>query len=215
MKVDLGGGAAKAIVSEWQHVCALTTAGDVYCWGDDSAGQIGDGNTTTTGVLTPFHVPLSEAASEIGVGESHSCAIIGDDPNDAVWCWGDNSYGQLGNGGGGPSSTPVHVQGLHSLRNLAVGGEHACVVLASAGGVACWGKNGSGELGNDDTHDSPTPVNVSTIGGAPVSLAAGGFHTCALVSSPNVLCWGANDFGQLGNNDPLGNQQNSPVAVQF
>jgi alpha-tubulin suppressor-like RCC1 family protein len=215
VKVNLGGAPAMALAGQWNHACAVTTAGDVWCWGDDSAGQLGNGTTTDAGVGTPVHVTLPGAASEIGVGELHTCAIVGPDTNDGVWCWGDNTYGQLGNGGGGPSTTPVQAQGVSRVRNLAVGGEHTCVVLTNAGGVACWGKDGSGELGNNDTHDSPTPVQVTGIGGAPAGLVAGGFHTCALVSSPNVLCWGANDFGQLGNDDPLGNQQNTPVPVHF
>jgi alpha-tubulin suppressor-like RCC1 family protein len=215
VKVNLGGAPAMAIAAQWQHACAVTTAGDVFCWGDDSAGQLGNGTTTDAGVAAPVHVTLGAPAREVGVGEAHTCAIVGPDNDDGVWCWGDDTHGQLGSGGGS-SSTPVQVQGLGiGLRSLAVGGEHTCVVLANAGGVACWGKGGSGELGNNDTHDSPTPVSVSSIGGAPVGLASGGFHTCALVSSPNVLCWGANDFGQLGNDDPLGTQQNTPVPVHF
>jgi alpha-tubulin suppressor-like RCC1 family protein len=214
VKVDLGGAPAMALAGQWNHACALTTAGDVWCWGDDSAGQIGNGTTTDAGVATPVHVTLAAPAREIGVGELHTCAIVGPDTNDGVWCWGDNSHGQLGNGGG-QSATPVQAQGVSRVRNLAVGGEHTCVVLANAGGVACWGKGGSGELGNNDNADQPTAVQVTGIGGAPAGLTAGGFHTCALVSSPNVLCWGANDFGQLGNDDPLGAQQNTPVPVHF
>jgi alpha-tubulin suppressor-like RCC1 family protein len=222
VKVDLGGAAAAAIVAEWQHACALTTTGAVFCWGDDSSGQIGNGATTNTGVLTPFSVPLGGAASEIGVGEAHSCAVVGSDTQATVRCWGDNSYGQLGAGSSAPySASPVQVAGvggaagLNGVAVLAVGASHACVGLAYAGGVACWGKGGSGELGDDSTRDAPTPVLVSGISVLPVSMAAGGYHTCALVASPNVLCWGANDFGQLGNGDPTLAQQNTPAVVQF
>jgi alpha-tubulin suppressor-like RCC1 family protein len=215
VKVDLGGAAAKVISGTWHHMCALTVAGAVYCWGDDTSGQLGNGSFNDAGTATPVHVTLAAAASEIGAGDANTCAIVGPDGNNSVWCWGDNSFGQLGNGGGGPSAVPVQVSGLTGLANLAVGAEHACVGLSNAGGIACWGKGGSGELGNNGNADSPTPVDVSNVGGAPAALVSGGFHTCALVSSPNVICWGSNDFGQLGNDDPLNNQQNAPVAVHF
>jgi alpha-tubulin suppressor-like RCC1 family protein len=215
VKVDLGGAAAKAISGTWHHVCAITTTGAVLCWGDDSAGQLGGGSFVDGGVAAPVHVTLGGAASEIGTGELFTCALVGPDSSNAVWCWGDNSYGQLGNGGGGPSAVPVRVQGLTGLANLAVGGEHVCVGKQNAGGIACWGHGSSGELGNGSNADSSTPVDVSNVGGAPSSLASGGFHTCAVIASPNVLCWGANDLGQLGNDDPAGAQQNTPIAVQF
>jgi alpha-tubulin suppressor-like RCC1 family protein len=216
VKVDLGGAAARAIAAEWQHACALTTAGAVLCWGDDSLGQLGNGVTVDAGVASPVTVPLGGVASEVGVGEGYSCAIVGSNADAGVWCWGDNSHAQLGSGSSVAfSATPVPVQGLAGVATLAVGGLHACVGLAYQGGVACWGKGGSGELGNDSTRDAPTPVVVMGIFVAPVSLAAGGFHTCALVASPNVLCWGANDFGQLGNGDPTFAQQNTPIVVQF
>ena len=215
VKVNLGGAVARAISGTWRHVCALTTAGDVYCWGDDTNGQLGSGSFVDAGIATPVHVPLGAAATDIGTGDAHTCAIVGPDSSNAVWCWGDDTYGQLGNGGGGQSAVPVQVSGLSALANLAVGAEHTCVGKQNAGGIACWGKGGSGQLGNGSNGDSPTPVDVSNVGGAPAALASGGFHTCAIVSSPNVICWGSNDFGQLGNDDPLNQQQNTPVAVQF
>jgi alpha-tubulin suppressor-like RCC1 family protein len=215
VKVDLGGAAAKAISGTWRHVCALTTAGDVYCWGDDSAGQLGGGSFDDAGIAAPVHVSLGAPATEIGTGDEHTCALVGPDSTNGVWCWGDNTFGQLGNGGGGPSAVPVHVSGLVAVANLAVGAEHTCVGKSNAGGIACWGAGGSGQLGYGSNGDSPTPVDVSNVGGAPALMASGGFHTCAVVSSPNVICWGSNDFGQLGNDDPLNLQQNTPVAVQF
>jgi alpha-tubulin suppressor-like RCC1 family protein len=216
VKADLGGAVAVAIAAEWQHVCALTRDGAVFCWGDDSFGQIGNGETTAAGVPVPFNVPLGGPAGEIGVGESHSCAIVGSNDTASVWCWGDNSYGQLGAGSSAANSaSPVQVTGLSGVAVLAIGGYHGCVGLAYTGGVACWGKDGSGELGNNDNQDSHTPVMVAGISVAPVSMAAGGFHTCALVASPNVLCWGSNDFGQLGNGDPTFASQNAPIVVQF
>lgn len=216
VKVDLGGEKAKAISALWQHVCAVTTTGTVYCWGDDSNGQLGNGTTLDGGVAAPVQVMLDAGpATEIAAGAAHSCAIVGTGSNNGVWCWGLNKDGQLGDGTGTSSTTPVHVASIQGVAGLTAGNSHTCVGLAYGGGVACWGAGGSGQLGNGDTKNALAPVDVSMIGGAPVSLAAGGFHTCALVASPNALCWGANDFGQLGNDDPYFRQQNAPVPVKW
>jgi len=215
VKVDLGGAHAKAISALWQHACALTTTGTVYCWGDDSSGQLGNGVAADGGVAAPVQVMLGGPATEIAAGAAHSCAIVGTGSNNGVWCWGLNTDGELGDGTGVSSPTPVQVAGIQGVAGLTAGNSHTCVGLAYGGGVACWGAGGSGQLGNGDTKNALSPVDVSMIGGAPASLAAGGFHTCALVASPNVLCWGADDFGQLGNDDPLDQQQSAPVPVKW
>jgi alpha-tubulin suppressor-like RCC1 family protein len=216
VKVDLGGARATAIAASWQHACAITATGAVYCWGDDSSGQLGNGATTDAGVPTPALVSFGgAAATEIAVGAAHSCAIVGQGQNNGVWCWGLNTSGELGDGTGNSSTAPVQVVGISGVEHLAAGNSHTCVALAYGGGTACWGKGSAGQLGNGDTKNALSPVLVIGIGGAPASVAAGGFHTCAFVSSPNVLCWGANDFGQLGNDDPMGTQQNAPVAVKW
>ena len=100
VKVDLQGKKATAIAAIDIHACALLTDGTVSCWGDDSYGQLGAGKTTPdAGSATPVAVQgLPGAASAICVGDAFSCAIVGNDENAAVWCWGDNTYGQLGNG---------------------------------------------------------------------------------------------------------------------
>jgi hypothetical protein len=156
---------------------------------------------------------LPGAASAVGVGDDFSCAIVGDDANSTVWCWGNNSGGQLGNGDPsvGESATPVQVEGVKGAAALVCGSGHACIGNDYTGGVWCWGKGGSGQLGNDDTSNAFTAVEVSGIGSFPQSLAAGGFHTCAILSSPKVVCWGANDFGQLGNGDTDAESVPTPV----
>jgi alpha-tubulin suppressor-like RCC1 family protein len=213
VQANLGGAKASGVAAGLQHACAITTTGAVLCWGDDSSGQLGDGNTSDGGVPVPVTVSLPGAATEIGLGSAHSCAIV-QGTSGGVWCWGSNAHGQLGDGTMNPSATPVAVKNVPpEVAHLAVGDSHACVSLVNAGGAMCWGKGGSGELGNGDTKDQPTPVAVMGIQGAPIAMAAGGFHSCAMVAAPNVLCWGANDFGQLGNNDPMAAQQNAPVAV--
>jgi alpha-tubulin suppressor-like RCC1 family protein len=208
-------GAAKGIAAFYQHACALMADGTVECWGDDSSGQIGDGNVTPdAGVLTPTAVAGVAGATAIGVGEDYSCALVSDDAGGDVLCWGANASGQLGNGSTNPSPTPVQVQGATGATILAVGGGHACASAVNLGGILCWGKGGSGQLGNGGTGNSSTPVSVANIGGYPESLTAGGFHTCALIATPDVRCWGSDDFGQLGDGK-TNMDETSPVSVQW
>jgi alpha-tubulin suppressor-like RCC1 family protein len=212
VKAQLGG-AAKGIAAYYQHACALMADGTVECWGDDSSGQVGDGNVTPdVGVLVPTAVAGVARATEIGVGEEFSCALVQDDAGTDVLCWGDNAYGQLGDGSTTPSPTPLQVQGATGATILAVGGGHACASAVSTGGVVCWGAGKSGQLGNGGASSSSTPVEVANVGGYPESLTAGGFHTCALFASPSVRCWGSDDFGQLGDGR-TNMDEDSPVSV--
>jgi alpha-tubulin suppressor-like RCC1 family protein len=214
VKAQLGG-AAKDVAAAYQHACALMADGTVECWGDDSAGQIGNGDVTPdAGVLSPTAVAGVAGAIAVGVGEDFSCALVADDAGGDVLCWGANAYGQLGNGSTTPSTSPVEVQGATGATILAVGGEHACASALAAGGILCWGKGGSGQLGNGGTSDSNTAVPVANVGGYPESLTAGGFHTCALFATPDVQCWGSDDFGQLGDGK-TNMDESSPVSVTW
>ncbi|MCH8850048.1 MAG: RCC1 repeat-containing protein, partial [Chloroflexi bacterium] len=140
------------------HTCALTTAGNVLCWGDNDAGQLGDG--TSGGIrATPVAVSGLEGAVSVAAGFLHTCALT---TEGGVKCWGSNFFGQLGTGGGAAESAlPVDVSGLTSgVAAIAAGGYHTCAVTL-AGGVVCWGRNDHGQLG--DGADSPaasTPVDV-------------------------------------------------------
>jgi alpha-tubulin suppressor-like RCC1 family protein len=216
VKVALQGKPAKTVVAFNLHACALLVDGTVSCWGDDTYGQLGDGVAgADAGSAVPVGVQgLPAAVSAIGVGDDFSCAIVGSDQNSTVWCWGNNAFGQLGNGDSSVSlsAAPVRVQGLTGAASLSCGAGHACIGNDyDSAGIWCWGKGGSGQLGNDDTSNAFAPVQVSGISSFPQSLAAGGFHTCAILSSPDVECWGANDFGQLGNGSTNTAQVPAPV----
>jgi alpha-tubulin suppressor-like RCC1 family protein len=137
----------------------------------------------------------------------HSCALTA---AGAVKCWGDNPFGELGDGTRRGRLRPVAVTSLRGrVRALASGQLHSCA-LTAAGAVKCWGWNKFGQLGDGTTHDRLRPVAVDGLGGVR-ALALGRFHSCALSASGVVKCWGSNHYGQLG--DGTGRRRLRPVPV--
>jgi len=199
------GTALAAIAPGNGHTCALTTTGDVYCWGYDSAGQLGDGGGISS--PTPLRVDgLGGPASAIAVGTNRSCAIVGG----ALYCWGQNWQGQLGDGTTNSSGTPVHISALSNVTAVALGQAHSCAI--AGGTVYCWGSNGDGRVGVGDgvTARFTTPQPLTGLTGA-TALGAGSAHTCALMGDGGVQCWGDGAKGQLGNGVQA--SQSAPVAV--
>ena len=187
--------------------CALSTTGFVRCWGDNSDGQIGAGYSLPTTFTDPYPVSDLSAVSTIAAGEKSACAVRDDG---TVWCWGDNSFGQLGDGTQTDRNYPVQVSGISTAIDVAVGSLHACAIL-SGGSVACWGAGGLGQLGNGTTPSlSMSPVPVSTIATAQ-SIDAGGMTTCAVLSGGEVNCWGEAVSYQLGDGQTVASS--TPVTV--
>jgi alpha-tubulin suppressor-like RCC1 family protein len=159
----------RSIAAGGRHTCAVTVEGDVWCWGRNAEGQLGDGTTTNRG--TPDHARLGGAASAVTSGGNYTCALLS---SGAVQCWGRNAEGQLGTGGTIDTSTPVDVASLSgSVTAIAAGYSHSCAVTTD-GGVKCWGGNGSGQLGDGTTTDRPIPVEVRNADGASLIAAASG-----------------------------------------
>lgn len=184
-----------AIGAGAEHVCAVTDGGAARCFGVNSYGQLGDGTTTHSFAAVPV-VGLASGVAAIDGGTDHTCALT---TAGAVLCWGRNLRGTLGNGGGGDSTVPVAVHGLTSgVKALAAGDRHSCVVTQD-GAVACWGSNQNGQLGDGTRVDRSEPIWVAGLGEPAVAVDAGDHHTCAVMESGNVVCWGTSWRGESGN----------------
>jgi alpha-tubulin suppressor-like RCC1 family protein len=180
------------------HTCGVTTSGAAYCWGDNGGGQLGLGTMD----LTPHSQPAAVAGGLLfatvsaGLGE-HSCARTA---AGAAYCWGQNTYGALGNGTQLQSLVPVAVNGGIAFAQLIAGGYigHTCGVKSDATGY-CWGENEVGAIGDGTTIDRLVPVPVAGSLSF-TSLDAGYRHTCGHASNGKLYCWGSNRAGQLGTN---------------
>lgn len=178
----------------YQHSCAVTGAEAAVCWGHNFTGQLGNGLTTQS--RTPVGVVgLSSGVSSVAAISNASCALT---TAGAVWCWGSDSYGQLGAGAGRQDSL-VPVMAISGGVRVIIGGHLNVCALTNSGGVKCWGDGGNGMLGNGSTANSYVPVDVTGLTAGVVAISGSGFHACALMSAGTVKCWGYNQYGQLGN----------------
>ena len=197
-----------------ESACAALTTGGVDCWGSNIDGDLGLGNTTTTNSETPVAVvgvggtgTLSGVTS-VSVGFYSTCATLS---SGGVDCWGFNASGQLGNNSATQEPAPVEVVGvngtgtLSGVTSVSANDNSTCATLTT-GGVDCWGSNNSGQLGNNTTTSSETPVEVVGVGGTSTlsgatSVSVGYDSACAMLSSGGVDCWGLNIEGELGDNN--------------
>jgi alpha-tubulin suppressor-like RCC1 family protein len=198
------------ITTGGEHTCALTSGGRVFCWGSNQVGQLGDGGGVNNSHL-PVAIDLSNITGEksfkyISARGRHTCGITGQGD---LYCWGNDTYDQLGNGSGANSSPrPMavdvnNVVGDASFIQVACGSEHTCAL--SVQGVAyCWGRDNRGQAGNNNGAEVlgvPMAVDTSTITEEKefVQIAAGGETTCAVTAQGYSYCWGRNDNGEVGN----------------
>lgn len=178
------------------HVCGLTASGQGYCWGSSGNGQTGDGrmphnwNSPSAGDSVVGGLTFVSIAA----GSNHSCGVV---TGGAAYCWGNNSYSQLGRTTVGiDDPVPGPVQGGLVFASVYAGYDHSCGLLPD-GTAYCWGTGTHGQLGNNDRVTVQSPVPVS--GGLRFSvLALGAMYSCGRTLAGQVYCWGLNQSGQLG-----------------
>ncbi|MFT6068966.1 MAG: alpha-tubulin suppressor-like RCC1 family protein/carbonic anhydrase [Bacteriovoracaceae bacterium] len=200
-----------SVGSSSEHMCAIgsTDLGNqVICWGQNEDGQlgIGLGSDFQESIKLRNAVAGIDDATDISTGGSHTCSVR---DNDTVECWGSGGIGQLGDGNGSDSTTPVVATGLTGVIKVSSGDEHTCA-LTSGGSVSCWGANDYGQLGDGTTTERlvPTATGITTA----IDISAGEAHTCALLSDNSVQCWGSNSHGQVGAG-AIGVDELSPILV--
>lgn len=212
--VDVAGLASDvvAVAAGHYHSCARLTGGTVQCWGDNYHGQLGVG-VESYGQTTPGPaLALGAGATQIAAGRAHACAIVADG---ALVCWGNNDWGQVGNGSVAAPTfgrAPVDVVGLSGgVAAVVAGAAHTCA-LTVAGAVKCWGRNVSGQLGDGSQVRRFAPVTVTGLLPGVEMIAAGAEHSCALAAG-TVQCWGSNQYNQLG--APGHSSPHPPVSVSL
>lgn len=222
--------------SAFESTCALDADGALRCWGSGLRGQLGYGDSEPRGWNEPLDpnetVDFGRPLVEIDAGDRHYCAR---DIDGAVWCWGDGgsfALGMLGDENIGDDETPANVGPVEldePAIAVAAGKQHSCAVLES-GRARCWGRGWQGPLGygnEDDVGDDEFPIDVGFVsdGAKFEDILAGstwysvnGALTCGMIAG-GLLCWGANEFGQLGqgNTSDIGDDEiptvQAPIAL--
>jgi alpha-tubulin suppressor-like RCC1 family protein len=175
-------------------------------------GTFGTNTSTTDPQCETAIITVSglSGVTQLASGGNFNCAVLN---TGAVQCWGENNFGQLGNGGGGNQNLPVTVAGLGgNAVEVKTGTQHACARLTS-GLVKCWGRNHYGQLGNNSTATSPSPVSVGAGLGSVAEISVGGEFSCGRRASGTVACWGANYVGQLGLGTVDNNMPHNPATA--
>ncbi len=191
-RVDAIGNVADVSANSW-NTCARSPHGELWCWGRNSHGEAGNGTTEPIAYPSLVVGPLNGNTAQVDVGDGHSCATH---TNGTVWCWGNNPFGQLGDGTTIDRSEPVQVSNLEGLVRVATGEQHSCA-LGNSGSVWCWGGNNYGQLGDSTLAPQSYPIEV-TQAAQSVDLCASTHGTCVLNAHGDVSCWGRNDTGALG-----------------
>ena len=183
---------AAQVVTGLFFTCALTVGGDVYCWGTNQRGELGNGTGTASAVPVRVALPTGPY-KQLTANEAGACAVSA---TGEAYCWGANSHGRFGNGElpiGGEHATPTPrlVAGGFSWQQLSLGDDRACGVRTDRT-VYCWGWNSPvSPLGIDGDTSVATPVAVST-NLRMDSVTVSGYHECGVILPHETYCWGEN-----------------------
>ncbi len=218
------------VVSKGTHSCALLADSKVKCWGDNRYGQLGNNPQSAPVYGTPVYVHTSKTDSsplsgvkQLSAGAGHTCAVLNDN---TVKCWGLGVTGQLGSypatgGATYAKAAPILVAGLSNVKQVVAGTKHTCALLATGKDIKCWGEQEFGVLGNGSGSSaikaSPQNVRFLTLSSGDYinKLSAGFYHTCALLNSGKVGCWGKGSNKALAVDDDSFSNQASAVAADI
>ena len=223
--INLGSGrTALAIAVSQSHSCALLDDNNVKCWGSNSYGVLGQGDTVSRGYgpqqmgdnLLAIDFGSGRTAQSIATSSSHNCALLDDN---SVKCWGRNEYGQLGQGDTvnrgdnagemGDALLAIDFGTNRTAMAITAGYRHSCALLDD-NSVKCWGINSWGQLGLGDTNhrgDAPGEMGDALLavdlggGRTAQAIVTSSGDTCALLDDANIKCWGRNEYGQAGQGD--------------
>lgn len=188
-------------------LCAIKRDRTVWCVGDGSQGNLGNGAAEKVSV--PTMVQDFRDVKSISVGLKHTCAVKTDG---SLWCWGRNTYGQLGTGDTTDYLRPVKITALSDVASVSASDTHTCAVKTN-GSLYCWGRNNYGQIGigSGQTGNQIVPMAVSGMSSGVNSVTLGQYHSCAAKKDNTLWCWGYNNMGQIGNNATT--EQLTPVKI--
>lgn len=190
----------------WSHACATQVDGTLWCWGQNIRGQLGNGKTASRST-GPVRVVGTQQWASVTAGGWHTCGTAADG---SAWCWGENTFGQVGDGTTTLRVRPQRVLGEGSWTQLSAAWGRTCGVLVD-GGLRCWGDNATGALGDGTYQDRSTPVGIAGGNNSWAQVATGASTTCASERNGSVWCWGDNRYGQAG--PAAGASGNTPVPA--
>jgi alpha-tubulin suppressor-like RCC1 family protein len=202
---------AIAIAANRDTTCAILEDKSTQCWGNNANGQLGNRDSALLASNIPVVTQDIINATQIELGEEFACALINNNGNFAIQCWGDNAEGQIGTKSFDSIAAPTAPSNISkAVTDVVTGSGHSCA-LYDDGTIDCWGRNARGELGIGSLSHSTTPITVPDISTA-VAIGSGGFTTCAVLSDGTVKCWGRSLTAQVGAYNPEESLL-SPVSV--
>jgi len=189
----------------------LTFIKEIYCWGYNYFGQLGDGSTDNQNTPTKINFENGRKVFKAYLGVYHSCAVFDDGE---LQCWGMNQYGQVGDNSTiyKIKPTKINIKNESSITQMALGYERTCAVFDD-GTMYCWGLNSFGELGDETKIDKMVPTASIAVKDDVVQVSTGWHHTCVITQDNSLQCWGANGFGQLGDGTTIHKTMPTKVSI--